>query len=162
MENTFFKKYKKQIIWIVDLIINVVIVFGVVLLFEKFIAAPFNIYGPSMWDNLNVIDKKCVREYGEKIILVKAGYYVSAPQRGDVIVFTPKFSNEKYFIKRIIGLPGETVEILNGEVYITNKENPTGKKLEEPYLNDTNKGNTASFETGYKVFQVPEGEYFTL
>lgn len=144
------------------MIVNVAIVFGVVLLIEKFIATPFDIFGPSMCDTLNNINSECVREYGEKIILNKAGYYVSSPERGDIIVFTPKFSDEKYFIKRIIGLPGETVEILNGDVYITNKEHPAGIKLDESYLNENSAHKTVSFPGGFKIFNVPEGEYFTL
>jgi len=115
-----------------------------------------------MCNNLNFIKEECVKEYGEKIIINKAGYYVSEPGRGDIVIFTPKTSAEKYFIKRIIGLPGETVEILNGEVYITNDHNPTGTKLEETYLNESNKGHTQSFSSGNKVFHVPEGEYFVL
>ncbi|MFA4890854.1 MAG: signal peptidase I [Candidatus Gracilibacteria bacterium] len=156
------EKIKKIGLWILDLAINVAIVFGIVLLVEKFLVTPFDIYGPSMCDNLNLISGECEREYGEKVIINKAGYYVSDPERGDIIIFKPKFSDEKYFVKRIIGLPGETVEILDGEVYITNDENPTGKKLDESYLNITNKHNTRSFSKGFKIFQVPEGEYFVL
>lgn len=162
MANGFWQKYKQYILWVVDLIVNVAIVFAVVLLIEKFIATPFDIYGPSMCDTLNNINGECIREYGEKIILNKATYYVSSPERGDIIVFVPKFSDEKYFIKRIIGLPGETVEILNGDVYITNKEHPEGIKLDEPYLNEANAHKTTSFPSGFKIFNVPEGEYFTL
>ena len=153
---------KKYILWVVDLIINVAVVLGVVLLIMKFIIAPFDIFGPSMCNDLNFIDDECTQEYGEKIIINKAGYRVSEPERGDIIIFTPKFSDEKFFIKRIIGLPGETIEILNKQVYVTNEDNPTGTKLEEPYLGDENLNNTESFSKGYKIFQVPEGEYFVL
>ena len=162
MENSFFAKYKKHFLWILDLIVNVAVCFGILILVEKFLIAPFDIYGPSMCDNLNFIKGDCVKEYGEKIILDKASLYVKDLERGDIIVFTPKNSDEKFFIKRVIGLPGETVEILNNEVYVTNTENPTGIKLEESYLNEGNIDNTESFSTGYKVFQVPEGEYFAL
>lgn len=162
MENSFFTKYKKQFLWILDLIVNVAVCFGVLMLLEKFLIAPFDIYGPSMCDNLNFIKGDCVKEYGEKIILDKASLYVKDLERGNIIVFTPKSSDEKFFIKRIIGLPGETVEILNGEIYVTNEDNQTGTKLEEPYLNKGNIHNTESFATGYKVFQVPEEEYFAL
>lgn len=162
MENSIWKKLKPAFIWIADLIVNVAIVFGVVLLIEKFIVTPFDIYGPSMCDTLNNINSECTHEYGEKIILNKAGYFVEAPTRGDIIVFVPKFSDKKFFIKRIIGLPGETVEILNGDVYVTNKEHPEGAKLTEDYLNEENSHNTPTFATGYKLFKVPEGEYFVM
>lgn len=153
---------KKIGLWLLDLAINVAIVFGVVLLVERFIVTPFDIYGPSMCDNLNLIQGECVREYGEKIIINKAGYYLGDPERGDIIIFEPKFSDEKYFVKRIIGLPGETIEILDGEIYITNEENPTGTKLDEPYLNTSSKHNTKTFARGSTVFQIPENEYLVL
>jgi len=156
------EKIKKLGLWVLDLAINVAIVFGIVLLVEKFLVTPFDIYGPSMCDTLNLINGECEREYGEKIIINKAIYYISEPERGDIIIFKPKFSDEKYFIKRIIGLPGETIEILDGEVYVTNKENPTGKQLDESYLNIKNKHNTETFPKGYKIFQVPDGEYFAM
>jgi len=162
MENSIWKKFKPSIIWIADLIVNVAIVFGVVLLIEKFIVTPFDIFGPSMCDSMNNIKGECVKGYGEKIILNKAGYFVDTPKRGDIIVFVPKSSDEKFFIKRVIGLPGETVEILNGDVYITNAEHPNGTKLDELYLNEENNHNTPTFETGYKIFNVPEGEYFAM
>lgn len=156
------EKIKKIGLWILDLVINVAIVFGVVLLVEKFLVTPFDIYGPSMCDNLNLINGECEREYGEKVIINKAGYYISDPERGDVVIFKPKSEKEKFFIKRVIGLPGETIEILNGEIYITNEENPTGKVLDEQYLNLSNKRNTQTFSKNPTVFQVPEGEYFLL
>lgn len=162
MTSPLWQKIKPSLIWMADLVVNVAIVFGVVLLVEKFLVTPFDIYGPSMCDSLNNINEECIKEYGEKIILNKAGYYVEEPKRGDIIVFVPKFSDEKYFIKRIIGLPGETVEILNGEVYITNSDYPNGTKLEESYLNEENRRNTPTFATGYKIFTVPEGEYFAM
>jgi len=162
MENTFWTRYKKYILWFVDLAINVAVCFGIILLLEKFIIAPFDIYGPSMCDSLNFIKGECAQEYGDKIILNKTSLYTDGPKRGDIIVFTPKFSDEKFFIKRVIGLPGETVEILNGEIYITNDENKTGPMLEEPYVNENNIHNTRTFSTGYKIFKVPENEYFAL
>ena len=153
---------KKHLLWILDIVLNVTIILGTVLLTYTFLIAPFDISGPSMCDTLNLVDDKCQREFGEKIILNKASYLISEPERGDIIVFKPKHSDEKYFIKRIIGLPGETVEILNGEVYITNEENPKGTKLEETYLNSTNNGKTKTHQNSPKVFQVPEDEYFAM
>jgi len=123
--------------------------------------APFDIYGSSMCDTMNLIDGECTQEFGEKVVLNKAKYFVTEPERGDIVVFTPKHSDEKYFIKRVIGLPGETVEILNGEVYVTNDLNPRGTKLDEVYLNHENKGRTYAKST-YSVFKVPEEEYFLL
>lgn len=64
-------------------------------------------------------------EIGDRLLIDKKVYRNALPQRGDVIVFNPpdklrKLNYEKPFVKRIIGLPGETVEIKNGSVYIDN------------------------------------------
>ncbi|MBT3865171.1 signal peptidase I [Candidatus Peregrinibacteria bacterium] len=155
-------KSNKKLVWAIDISLNIAIVLGTVFLIKTFLVAPFDIYGPSMCNNLNFLDGECEKEYGEKLFLNKALYYIADPARGDIVVFTPRFSDEKYYIKRVIGLPGETVEILNGEVYVTNHENLGGIKLEEPYLSDANKGQTRSFTNSPSVFKVPEGEYFML
>ena len=80
-EMNILKKYKPQLLWLLDLILNVAIVFGIVLLVERFLVTPFDIYGPSMCDNLNIINEECEQKYGEKIIINKAGYYIDEPDR---------------------------------------------------------------------------------
>lgn len=88
---------------------------------------------------------------GDWIIVGKTAYHFSAPQRGDTIVFEPPASlNSEYpFIKRLIGLPGETVEVRDGLVYID------GVPLPEDYLNEPPR---------YTVppTVVPHNEYFVL
>lgn len=65
---------------------------------------------------------------GDVTLVNRIVYDATAPKRGDIIVFKPKGNeNSHYYIKRIIGLPGETVQILGGEIYID------GEKLEEDY-----------------------------
>ena len=65
---------------------------------------------------------------GDVTLVNRIVYDATAPKRGDIIVFKPKGNeNSHYYIKRIIGLPGETVQILEGEIYID------GEKLEEDY-----------------------------
>ena len=65
---------------------------------------------------------------GDVTLVNRIIYNASAPKRGDIIVFKPKGNeNSHYYIKRIIGLPGETVEFLEGEIYIN------GEKLTEDY-----------------------------
>ncbi len=76
-------------------------------------------------------------------------YLFQPPQRGDIVVF--RFPNDpsRDFIKRIIGLPGETVEVRNGQVYIN------GQPLEEPYLRER-----PSYT--FQPVAVPPGHYFVL
>lgn len=68
---------------------------------------------------------------GQRIVVNKAVYYLQEPQRGDIIVFHPPHNPRATpFIKRVIGLPGDTVEIKKGIVYIN------GYPLEEPYIKE--------------------------
>ncbi len=71
---------------------------------------------------------KPVLENGDVVLVNRIVYNASTPKRGDIIVFKPKGNeNSHYYIKRIVGLPGETVEIIENKVYIN------GKRLEEDY-----------------------------
>jgi len=154
------EKTKKVLLWILDLGINIVIIFGLVLIIQKWLIAPFDVSGASMCNTLNFLDGECVNSYGEKIIINEATYVFNSPERGDIVVFKADKSEDKYYIKRIIGLPGETVEIENGEIYITQKSNEESMILEEGYLNLENKGKTATYYSS--VFEVPEEHYFLL
>jgi signal peptidase I len=82
-------------------------------------------------------------------------YLFHPPQRGDIIVFNPPIDSEKPYIKRVIGLPGETVEIREGHVFID------GVQLEEPYI----EGDITSCGTARRTcppVEVPEGHVFVL
>lgn len=155
-------KAKKILLWFLDLGINIVIIFGLVLIIQKWFIAPFDVSGASMCNTLNFIDGKCETSYGEKIIINEATYIFNKPERGDVVVFQTEESGDKYFIKRVIGLPGETVEIKDGEIYVTLKDGKEDFKLNEPYLNPENQGNTKAYFSDFTVFEVPAGHYLTL
>jgi signal peptidase I len=86
---------------------------------------------------------------GYCIMVSKVTYRSSGPQRGDVIVFDPPFTSEYPFIKRVIGLPGETVEITDEEVFVN------GMALDEPYI-------MASPDYTMPATEIPESEYFVL
>jgi signal peptidase I len=89
-------------------------------------------------------------EEGECIMVNKMSYRSSGPQRGNVIVFNPPFDSQFPFIKRVIGLPGETVEIKDGKVFID------GIPLEEDeYI-------MAPPDEPMPATEVPENEYFVL
>jgi signal peptidase I len=71
---------------------------------------------------------------GEYLIVDQISYHLHAPVRGDVIIFRYPRDPSKFFIKRVIGIPGDTVVIEDSTVTITNKDNPTGFTLDEPYI----------------------------
>lgn len=97
---------------------------GAVLLIRNFLVQPFLVSGSSMVPNFHS---------GDYLLIDELTYNFRAPERGEVVVFRSPLNNI-YFIKRIIGLPGEEVRIINGEPKIINKENPGGFTLKEPYL----------------------------
>ncbi|MGD0795733.1 MAG: signal peptidase I [Dehalococcoidales bacterium] len=88
---------------------------------------------------------------GERVIVFKAAYWswVGHPQRGDVVILKAPNESDGDYIKRVIGLPGDTVEIIQGTV------NVNGVKLNEPYVK-------RSFTYSLAKTVVPEGTYFVL
>jgi len=122
-----------------------------------FIAQPFIVNGSSMSPTF---------ETGQYLIVDQVNYAFAEPQRGDVVVFHFPQDESKYFIKRIIALPGETIEIKGEEVYITNdfttnSEQDTDENLdaepillEEPYV---------EFEKdNYLTVTLADDEYFVM
>lgn len=97
----------------------------IIIPFRLFIAEPFVVSGSSMVPNFHNKDY---------LIIDRISYRKSEPQRGDVVVVKYPKDNKQYFIKRIIGLPGETVELKNGEVFIADQQNQPGLKINENYL----------------------------
>ncbi len=158
---------QKKLLLAADISLNVIIVVVLVVLMRTFIMTPFQVYGISMCNTLNYINDKCQDGYGDYIIINKSSYLrlpgwtVGTPQRGDIIVFRPPHNNHEFYIKRVIGLPGETVKLIDGYVYIFSDKYPQGIKLDEPYLSDDNNGST--FATGgINEFTVPADQYFVL
>ncbi|MBI5413345.1 signal peptidase I [Candidatus Peregrinibacteria bacterium] len=157
------------IYFLADLLLNIFIVVLLVYTVRTYLISPFQVYGPSMCDTLNNINTNCQDGFGEYLIVNKAMYYpffghrFGAPQRGDIIVFRPPHNEKDFYIKRIIGLPGETVKIQDGKVYVFNKEHENGWELPEDYLNDTNRGQTFPMPTqGATTYDVPKDTYFVL
>ncbi len=136
-----------------DFFETIVLALVIFLLMQAFVAEPHVISGSSMLPNFR---------NGERIFTQKISYYLHPPQRGDVVVFRYPQLPEREYIKRIVGLPGEEVEIKNGQVFIYNSQNPNGLELKEKYLplGLETKGKTA-IKDGTR-FKVEQGKYVTL
>ena len=108
-KNSPEKGFKKYFSFIWDLVKIAAIALVIVLPIRYFLFQPFIVKGESMAPNF---------ETGDYLIVDELSYRFSTPERGDVIVFKyPKDVSQK-FIKRVIGLPGETVDVKNGEVSV--------------------------------------------
>ena len=86
---------------------------------------------------------------GSRIMGLRLYYNFKDPERGDIVIFKYPDDEKVDYLKRIIGLPGETVEIASGKVYID------GELLDEPYLDEEPTGD-------FGPYQVPEDSYFML
>lgn len=86
-----------------------------------------------------------------RVIGSRLAYINSEPERGDVVIFKFPDNREVYYVKRVIGLPGETVNVVDGKVYINDSQTP----LDEPYLPEPMEGS-------YGPYTVPEGCYFMM
>lgn len=115
------------------------------LLIQKFIGKPFIVNGVSMSPTMQT---------NEYIIIDQLTYKFTEIERGDVVVFRAPPEPDKYYIKRIIGLPGEIVKIDNGEVTIINEENPDGLKLTEDYVKYTKDTNL--------LYEISDDHYFVM
>ncbi len=107
--------------WVQVIIIALIIALPIRFL----IAEPFIVNGASMDPTFST---------GQFLIVDRFTYRFEDPKRGDVIVFEYPHNPSIYYIKRIVGLPGETVSIRDGVVTILNAEHPDGLKLDETYV----------------------------
>ncbi|MES2059429.1 MAG: signal peptidase I [Patescibacteria group bacterium] len=110
-----------------------------------FIASPFIVVGSSMDNSFHSKDY---------LIVDKLVYRFQNPARGDVIVFNPPINTSEYYIKRVIGLPGETLHIEGNSVRITNTEHPNGFLLTEPYV--------SSIRASITDITLNAGQYFVM
>jgi len=111
-----------------------------------FVAQPFIVSGASMEETF---------QNGEYLIVDQLTYHFSSPQRGDVVIFRYPRDPSKFFIKRIIGVPGDTISIANNTVTVSNKDNPDGFTLNEPYVASVTWGSNTTEKLG-------EREYFVM
>ena len=113
---------KKVTSFIWEIVKIVVISLAIIIPIRMFVVQPFIVEGASMQPNFHD---------GEYLIVDEISYRFSAPKRGDAVIFHPPQNLKVYYIKRIIGLPGETVELKDGSIYIYNSEYMDGVRLSE-------------------------------
>ena len=131
--------------------ISLVLAFSI----RYFIAQPFIFRGASMESSFED------REY---LVIDEVTFYFRQPERGEVIVFRYPRDPRQFFIKRIIGLPGERVEIKEGKVKIFNDQNPMGFILEESYLDPPGRLTRPDLSTtlgGYEYFVLGDNRDFS-
>ena len=102
--------------------------------------------GSSMEPNLS---------HGQKILVNKVAYLFSEPERGDIIIFDPPVYSDNDYIKRVIGLPGEVIEIKNGTVYIHRTDDSILALNESAYISENP-------DYTYISEAIPENHYFVL
>lgn len=102
---------------------------------------------------------------GDRMVGNRLAYRFGEPKRGDIVIFEypddvndPNVKKPKLFVKRLIGLPGEKVEIKDGTIYITNRQDGTTDGI---YKEDYLKEDWVNGNTGFS-FDIPKGQYFML
>lgn len=86
---------------------------------------------------------------GDKVIALRLAYLFDEPQKGDIIVFRYPDDETRLFVKRLIGMPGDTVEAKDGNLYIN------GEIVQEDYIKE-------QMDSDFPAFKVPEGSYFMM
>ena len=128
---------------ILSFLLYVAVVVGVTFLIIHFVGQRTYVSGSSMENTLSD---------GDNLIVDKLTYRFSDPKRYDIIVFPYQYEDNTYFIKRIIGLPGETVQIVDGTIYIN------GEVLGESYGREVMKNSGMAADP----ITLGDDEYFVL
>lgn len=145
------KKKKSPLKETLDFCLPIVIALVIAIILKTLVFANAVIPTGSM---LNTIQK------GDRVIASRLAYNFNDPERYDIVIFhfpdaVAKGDDDTYFVKRIIGLPGETVNIVNGVVYVTTADGET-IQLEDDFI-------TACVPTGnYGPYEVPQDSYFVM
>ena len=146
---------------VVDWIVTIVLAFGFVLVFEAEVAKPYRIPSSSMEPTLHCARPGgwCLAGTNDRVLVNRLAYDFESPKRGQIVVFTappataarcgPGDSGST-FVKRLIGLPGDTVTERKGFIFVD------GKRLAEPYVDP------AFRDTQSGTWHVPAGHYFFL
>ena len=131
-----------------ELVEIVVISLAIILPIRYFLIQPFYVKGASMEPTF---------DDHEYLIIDELSYRLRAPARGEVVVFRYPLDPRQYFIKRIVGLPGETVRVSDSKIVIVNAEHPDGFVVDESaYLSPD------VLTAGDKSVQLGPDEYFVM
>lgn len=131
--------------FLLEVVQIVLISSAIIIPIRYFLIQPFYVKGASMEPNFYD------HEY---LIIDELTYRFRTPERGEIVVFRYPRDPSQFFIKRVVALPGETIEITDGNVIIYNTEYPNGLLLEEVYLDEVTTGK-------YRETLGPE-EYYVL
>lgn len=130
-----------------EIIKVIIIALAIIIPVRYFLVQPFFVNGASMEDTF---------QDSNYILIDEISYRFKDPVRGEIIVFRYPNDRTQFFIKRVIGLPNETVEVRNNTVTIYNKDHPEGAILQEPYL-------SPGQETrGNLRIKLDDNEYFVM
>ena len=139
-------KYWVNFTW--EILKIVIISLAIIIPIRYFLIQPFFVNGASM--DPNFLDS-------DYLIIDEISYRFNEPQRGDVIIFRYPLDPSQFFIKRIIGLPGEIVRIEDGKIFIYSQDTPDERVIldESEYLED-------SYTPGNLEITLEENKYFVL
>ncbi len=139
--------------------LTIVIAVSAVLLIKAFIVNPYRIPSSSMEPTLHCAQPAtgCEARYNDRVIANRFILHFRSPHRGEIVVFDPpadvaqKCGAGGTYVKRIVGLPGETIAVENGRAFIN------GTQLDEPYLDEARIGGP-----DFPATKLGEGKYFMM
>lgn len=157
-------KRKIFLLEMADMVIEIVVMLIVILIVQYFVVSPFVVSGASMEVNLHDQEIILVNRFGHSKYIFRGQDNL---QRGDVVVFRPPIDTDEYYIKRVIGVPGDVVRFDKDHVFVNDKQ------LAEDYANcgrneslkdfpNSNPAPCSYIEVDKKSFTVPEGHYFVM
>jgi signal peptidase I len=118
--------FRLALAWLREVLETVLPAVLIALLINLFLAQATRVYGQSMEPTLRS---------DQRLVIEKLSYHFHSPQRGDVVVLRVPEQSDELLIKRVVGLPGETIDIRDGRVYVD------GKLLDEPYIHQATRDN---------------------
>ncbi|MGD0166338.1 MAG: signal peptidase I [Gaiellaceae bacterium] len=161
-----FRNLPRPLRVFLDWTLTIVGAIAIVLAIKAWVVNPYRIPTSSMEPTLHCARPGlgCEARFSDRVLADRISYHFRNPHRGEIVVFeTPKKArevcavggNSSVFVKRLIGLPGETVAEKHGYVYIN------GKKLNEPYIRPDRR-DKKTWPEGGGVYRVPKGTYFFM